>query len=120
MACFNIPGDAALSADGRTFLLVTGSERLAQRLRVGIRTILGSYKYNQRTGIDWFRLLDKRNQQLLRTEIRGYFLSHPEVSSILSLEFLVERSTRMMSVAYRLRLADGEFVEATSPITPLQ
>lgn len=119
MACFNISGDAVLSSDGRTLLLTTGGERLAQRLRVGIKTILGTYKYDLSKGVPWFRLLEKPNQALLRTGIRDFFLGFPEVSSILSLQFTVDRATRLMSVAYQLRLADGTTVEATSPITPL-
>lgn len=119
MACFPIPGDAVLSSDGRTFLLTTGGPRVAQRLRIGIQTILGTYKYDLDKGIPWFRLLDKPNQALLRPAIRDFFLSFPEVHSIRSLEFLVDRQTRLMSVAYELRMADGEVVKATSPITPL-
>jgi hypothetical protein len=87
---------------------------------VGIRTILGTYKYNLRKGVDWFRMLDKPNETLLRSGVREFFQSQPEVSSILSLEFRVDRTTRQMSIAYRLRLADGTEVEDTSPITPLK
>jgi len=119
MACFPIPGDAALSSDGRTFLLTTGPERLAQRLRVGIHTVLGTYKYDLSKGIPWLQLLEKPNQALLRTAMRDFFLSFPEVSSILSLTFGNDRVTRLMSVDYQLRLADGTVVTATSPITPL-
>lgn len=119
MASFPIPGDAVLASNGRTLLMTTGSKRVAQRLRVGIRTVLGTYKYDLTKGIPWFQLLEKPNQVLLRAAIRDYFLSHPEVHSILSLQFINDRASRRMSVAYSLRMADGETVTATTTITPL-
>lgn len=119
MACFPIAGDAVLSSDGRTFLMVTGGQRLAQRLTVGVKTIQGTYKYDLSKGIPWFVLLDKPNRALLPPAIRDYFLSHPEVHSIISLAFSVDRQTRLMSVDYQLRMKNGEVVVATSPITPL-
>jgi len=119
MACFNIAGDAALSPDGRTMLLTTGDERTAQRLRIGIRTVLGTYRYDLAKGVRWFELLDKPHQALLRAELYDYFLSHPEVSSIASLEFRVDRVTRVMSVAYQLRMASGQVLEGSSDITAL-
>jgi hypothetical protein len=119
VACFSIRGDAALSADGRTLLFATGPERLAQRLRVGLHTIQGSYKYDLTQGLPWFQLLDKPNRALLERSIRDFFLSFPEVASILSLEFTRDPATRDLSVAYQLRMADGQVVTATSAITPL-
>jgi hypothetical protein len=119
MASFPIAGDAVLSADGKTFLLTTGAPRLAQRMRVGIRTILGTYKYDLSKGVPWFRLLDKPNQALIRPGIRDFFLSFPEVHSIIDLQFTVDRQTRLMTVTYQLRMGDGQVVTATSPITPL-
>jgi hypothetical protein len=119
MGCFNIPGDAVLAPDGSTLLLTTGAPRVAQRLRIGIRTILGTYKYDLAKGVPWFRLLEKPNQALLRSSLRDYFLSHPEVRSIRSLEFRVDRQTRLMSVAYSLQMAGGNVVSDTTAITPL-
>lgn len=108
-----------LSSDGRTFLFSTGGERLAQRLRGGLRTVLATYKYDLSQGLDWFLLLEKGNEGLLRSAIREFFLSNPEVHSILSLQFVKDRATRLMSVAYELRMNDGEVVTDTTPITPL-
>lgn len=119
MACFPIAGDAVLSPDGRTFLFTTGAERLAQRLRAGFKTIQGTYKYDLTKGIPWFVLLDKPNRALLPPAIRDYFLSHPEVHSIISLAFSTDRATRIMSCSYELRMKNGEIVTATTPITPL-
>jgi hypothetical protein len=117
MACFDIPGDAALSPDRRTLLLTTGAPRVAQRLRVGIRTVLGTYKYDLAKGVPWFELLEKPNQILLRSAIYDFFLSHPEVSSVLNLEFRVDRLTRMMSVSYQLKMADGQELTGSSDVT---
>jgi len=119
VGCFSIRGDAVLSDDGRTLLLATGPERLVSRLRVGLHTILGSYKYNLDKGLPWFALLDKPNQALLRRSLRDFFLSHSEVASIISLEFIGDRVARTLNVTYQLRMADGRVVIATSAITPL-
>lgn len=119
MGSFNIPGDAVLSDDGRTLLLTSGPARVTQRLRVGIRTVLGTYRYDLGRGVPWLELLDKPNQALLRAGLHDYFLGHAEVASILSLELRVERLTRLMTVAYALRLADGTTVIDTADITPI-
>lgn len=119
MACFPIPGDAVLSSDGRTFVFNTGGERLAQRLRNGIKTIRETYKYDLLQGLPWILLLEKGNEGLLRSAIRDFFLSYPEVHSILSLQFIKDRVTRQMSVSYELRMNNGEVVAETTPITPI-
>jgi hypothetical protein len=119
MGSFNIPGDAVLSSDGRTLLLTSGGERVAQRLRVGIKTVLGTYRYDMARGVPWFELLEKPNQALLRAALYDYFLSHPDVSSILSLEFRVDRLTRLMNVTYQLRMKNGDVVGDTTPVSPL-
>jgi hypothetical protein len=93
---------------------------MSQRLRVGVRTVLGTYKYDMSRGVPWLAMLEKPNQALLRAALYDYFLGHPEVSAILSLEFRVDRLTRLMSVFYQLRLATGDVIEATSDITPLR
>lgn len=119
MGSFNIPGDAVLSSDGRTLSLTTGPERVGQRLRLGIRTVLGTYKYDLSQGVPWFELLERPNQALFRASLHDYFLSHPEVAAILALEFRLDRRTRLMSVYYQLRMKTGQVVEATAAITPL-
>ncbi len=120
MGCFEIPGDAQLSPDGKTLLLTSGGKRLAQRLRIGIGTILGTYKYDLSKGVPWFLLLEKPNRALLDAGLRDYFLSHSEVASIVSLEFPVDPRTRVMSVSYKLKMRTGETVESTSSIVPLK
>lgn len=117
MGSFNIPGDAVLSSDGRTLLFATGGERTSQRLRVGIRTVLGTYKYDLAKGVPWFELLEKPNQALFRAALYDHFLSHPEVSSVLRLDFRIDRLTRIMSVSYQLKMADGQELVGSSDVT---
>ena len=107
MACFDIPGDLKLTPDRRSIMFTTGPRRVQQRMRAGIHTLLGSYKYNLNARIPWLQWLDKRQRIPIESELRKFFLSFPEVQSVDSLSLTVDRKTRMLFVNYEIQLRSG-------------
>jgi len=116
MACFDIPGDLMLTPDRRSIVLVTGAKRLKQRMRAGVHTLLGSYKYNLNAGIPWLTWLDKSQRVPIEAELRKYFLSYPEVQSIKSLRLRLDKNTRVLFVLYALQLRSREEITDTLDI----
>jgi hypothetical protein len=119
MATFDIPGDMMLTPDRTSVVLATGPARVKQRLKVGIQTILGSYKYDPSAGLPWFEWFDQGMRFPIEGELRKFFLTFPEVASINKLTLSVERSTRMLSVRYELQLKDGSEITDSTPLAQI-
>ena len=79
MATFDKPGDAMLTPDGKSIVLATGPARVKQRLKVGIQTILGSYRYNTNAGLPWFEWFDQGMRAPIEVELRRFFNSFTKV-----------------------------------------
>jgi hypothetical protein len=116
MACFEVQGDLMLTADRRSIVLVTGPQRLKQRMRVGIHTLLGQYKYNVNSGIPWLTWLDKSQRVPIESELRKHFLSYPEVQAVTSLKLTVDKRSRVLFVAYVLQLKSAAEITDTVDI----
>lgn len=116
MACFNIPGDAALSADGRRLLLTTGPDRTAQRVRVGIRTHRGSYKYDRSKGIPWQEALSLESPVAADVEVSKFLLSRPEIKAIRRLTFRPDKATRTLYCDFLVQTVGDEEVSGSLPI----
>jgi hypothetical protein len=116
MACFDVEGDLQLTPDRRSIMLITGAKRLRQRMRAGISTLLGQYKYNVNSGIPWLTWLDKAARVPIESELRKHFLSYPEVQSVKSLKLTVDKRTRVLFVSYVLQLKSSEEITDTLDI----
>ena len=116
MATFDIPGDAMLTPDGTSIMLASGAPRVKQRIKVGIETILGSYKYDPSKGLPWFDWLDRTQRVVIESELRKFFLSYPEVLTIVSLTLSVAKPTRQLSVRYELKLKSAAIITDTIAI----
>ena len=119
MATFDKPGDAMLTPDGKSIVLATGPARVKQRLKVGIQTILGSYRYNTNAGLPWFEWFDQGMRAPIEVELRKFFNSFPEILRVNSLSLTVDRNTRMLFVSYALQLKDGSEITSTTPIATI-
>lgn len=116
MPTFDIPGDMMLMPDGTSIVLATGVARVKQRLRIGIQTILGTYKYDVAKGLPWFEWLDKTRASVIESELRKFFLSFPEVQSLTTLTLSIDKPTRQLAVRYELRLKSRETITDTIAI----
>ena len=121
MATFDKTGDAMLTPDGKSIVLATGPARVKQRLKVGIQTIAGTYRYNIDAGIPWIEWFEQGVRAPIDAGLRAFFTSFPEVLRIDKLTLDVNRSTRLLQVNYILQLKDGtEIVATTSMATVTQ
>lgn len=116
MACFNVQGDAALTEDGRSLALVTGTPRVKQRTEVGLATVRGTYKYNINRGIRWQEALSAEAPVAVETEVRAFLLSMPEIASVRRVTMAVDKSTRTLICSWLAYTADGEEITGTIPV----
>jgi hypothetical protein len=116
MPTFDFPGDIMLTPGGTSIMLASGASRVKQRLKVGIETILGTYKYDPSKGLPWFDWLDRTQRVVIETELRKFFLSYPEVLTIVNLALTVTKATRQLSVRYELKLKSAELITDTIAI----
>ena len=119
MAFFRIAGDAELSPDGKSLLLCTDKQRLKQRYTIGLRTILGTSRYNTRIGVDWVRLLEKGDTQTIRAALTRFFFSFKETRSIKKLELVRDRQTRVLYVDWEVLTKTNLNIDGYSPILKL-
>ncbi len=116
MATYPIEGDFRLSEDGTHFLMTSGIPRLKQRIRRGLRQVLGANRYDRKRGLPWFDgMLDKGQRFTFEATIRSYLTSFPEVTQILAFEMLFTPKTRTISVNYRLLVDTGDVIEDSVP-----
>lgn len=97
-------------------MLTTGVTRVRQRIRIGIHTLLASYKYDVNAGIPWLTWLDKTQRVPIESELRKHLLSYPEVQAVTSLSLTVDKTTRVLFVAFVLQLKSREEITDTIDI----
>ncbi len=119
MTTFNVPGDMVLTADRKSVVLVTGPERVKQRVRIGIQTLLGTYKFNLDAGIPWLVWLDKSQRVPIESELRKHLLTYPEIQAVTSLNLTVDKRTRLLFVSFVAQLRSREAITDTVSIAPI-
>lgn len=112
MACFDVQGDIAISADGTRVLMVAGHARLRQRLRIAFQRIRGSWRWDQTKGLP-LQEVEKLTTRLLEALLRKYILDEfPEITEVRPL--LVTQSPddpQLATVEYTVHSDEGVFDE---------
>lgn len=105
MSCFSIPGDLALSEDGRRLLWWQGADEIASRVNVGIQVHTGTWFYDLSRGVRWSEILGEKMSTgvfaLLRAEIWRKVQDTPGIGAVQSVVLTPSRTERAVRVAWR-------------------
>ena len=111
MIGFPIAGDLALSDDGRTFVLRTGVEEYADRVRAARQLFRGTWWYDQRIGIRFLDVILEKPAgtalALLRAEVRRVIASVPGTESVLRVATTYDSATRAARVDWTAKSVYG-------------
>lgn len=107
--CFQVPGDLALSADGRFLQLVSGAELAAQQIRVASQTWQGFWHYDETVGLPMLSsvLIKGADLRVVTQVFRDWFLSLSGVTSVKSCAVALDRAARSLSVTFEVVCEDG-------------
>lgn len=114
-------GDMVLSADGSTFLFVSGVAYIAQLNRSRIGLYQGEYFPNVNEGMPWFQsvLVKGYNPNVIQGAFRARILGTTGMISVNSLTLTFDNSARSLSVSYVGQSAAGLVTDQfLLPITP--
>jgi len=86
---------------------------VAQKLRIRLNTIKGEYFLNINQGIDYFNTVNVKNPNINNIEdlFKIEILNTPGVTELISFSLQIEKSTRVMSVFFKVQITSGEIVE---------
>jgi len=108
---FPIAGDLALSADERAFVLRTGVEEYADRVRAALQIFRGTWWYDQRIGIRFLDVILEKPAgtalALLRAEVRRVIASVPGTESVLRVATVYDSATRSARVEWTAKSRFG-------------
>lgn len=101
-------GDLLL--DGGRLVLLSGSEAVAQRVRVRLLTFLGEWRFDVNRGTPWLEQILGRapDLSLITSILRQRIAETDGVSEVLSLSLDVDRANGGLSVSGRIRADSGE------------
>jgi hypothetical protein len=101
---FPIAGDLALSDDGRTFVLRTGVEEYADRVRAALQIFRGTWWYDQGVGLRFLDVILEKPAStalaLLRAEVRRVIMSVPGTESVIRVATVYDSATRSARVEW--------------------
>lgn len=88
--------------------LVSGSDAVAERLRVRLHAYLGEWFLDRTFGLPWYdgEMLGAANNRLISPLIRREILKDPEVEAVL--EFAVSPRGRQLSITATVRTSGGD------------
>jgi hypothetical protein len=107
-----VPGDLALSADGRELLIVSGAEMALQQIRAGAEIWQGSLSWDPFAGLPMLQsiLVKGPDFRLITQVFRQFLLDTAGVQTVDSLLVSLDRPTRMLSVRFSCTCEDGQGV----------
>lgn len=104
MSCFPIHGDLALDEGGTRFILRTGVEEYADRVRAALQIFRGTWWYDQRIGIRFLDVILEKPAgtalALLRAEVRRVIAATPGTESVLRVATVYDSATRSARVEW--------------------
>jgi hypothetical protein len=105
---FQIAGDLALAADGRSVLIAKGVDRIRQRLIVIFGIARGSYEYSQ-VGFPYDETIGlPMNEGRLRELVRAVCLEDPEVTGVSDM-VIRYNGNRAYSLTMKVHTATSEY-----------
>jgi hypothetical protein len=101
-------GDLAIE-NGTLILLDDPVAETAQRLQIKFKFFLGEWELDRRVGMPLLEkvLVKAPNLSTLRRLYREVIITDPAVDTLVSLEFDLDRATRMLSMSFEATLTDG-------------
>jgi len=104
---FQIPGDLALSADGRYLLLWQGGEEIAYRANVALQTFAGAWVYDPSKGVKYlYEIFEKpasAGLALLRAEIWRVLGETAGIVEVLQVQIDFDSDTRTATIRWQAR-----------------
>jgi hypothetical protein len=101
---FTVPGDLAVSADGRRLVLNQGAEEYAGRVRSALELFQGYWRYDTTRGLRFIdTILEKpasTGLDLLRSEVRRVIAKLPGTQRVLSVSANYDSTTRTVAVTW--------------------
>jgi hypothetical protein len=113
MPCFAVQGDLRLTDDETGFVATSGLARLAQRIRIGLQTPLGYWRWDTTIGVP-ITNVEKLTRNVLLAMIRRYLLSFDEIVRVSSLSVTVD-SSGLANVTYAAITNAAETLQDTFP-----
>jgi hypothetical protein len=112
--------DVRMTASGDLFVgplgtsFVSGTEAIAQLLRIAVRLFTNEWFLNLDAGVNWDAILgEKYNEQLIRESLTPVILASPGVAAINSLAISLNDTTRQVSISYSVQAVFGDTVADT-------
>lgn len=102
-------GDLALSDEGTEIAYTSLVEEVAQRLRVRLSSFKGDWFLNLNSGIPFYERVFVKgvDEGLIRSIFYQAILGTAGVSNLISLTYSHDKATRVLSIAFSVRLIDG-------------
>ncbi len=102
--------DGDLDVTSGTVELVDGADATAQQLLIRLRIFLGEWFLDARVGMPYFqRVLGQKFRENLLTPIfTKAILGVPQVASVDSFAFTLDRSSRALSLSFKVRTNSDE------------
>ena len=104
-------GDLDLSTNDAQ--LVTGSDEIAQHLRIRLKFFLGEWFLDTRLGVPYYQEILKKGAKLtvVQEVLRVVILSTPGIIEILSFSFDLVSVTRSLSLDLRAKITGDEVLD---------
>lgn len=110
MPCFPIPGDLALSADGRTLLFTTTEpQRVAQSIRTRAQIFKGSWRYDLNVGVPYFQeiLVAGAGLDQVRRRFYDLFAETVGVVAVLKCDVVFDSAAETVRVEFQVSTRAG-------------
>ncbi len=110
---FDVVGDLALTADGRDIALVTGKQKIAQRLRTRAQIFRGSWKYDRQIGVPYFQeiLVTGASFEVMRKHFYDLISGTEGVATVQSLTLTIDRTNGTLYVNFTCSTNEGELLQ---------
>ena len=113
--------DIALSAASHDLLLsptndlilIGNAERVAQQIKISLKTFLGEWFLDIGDGVPYFEeiLVKNPNTMIIREIIRDRILTVPGVNTVITLDVEIDRSARMLQITHETQTTEGLVIE---------
>lgn len=90
---------------------VEGLDKVAQDIRVILKTVKGSFPFDPDFGVDYIKIVESGfNRKLIENEIRKALSKYPYLKSIDSIEISDPDENRRVAVSISLTVTSGESI----------
>jgi len=92
-----------------SFVYISDSETIKQRLENTLRLDKGSWFFNPEIGIPWFEIYNKKavSERLIRSHVERILKTDPEVTTINRLDISFDRKLRKISIIFEVETIYG-------------